>query len=77
MSNQLPDLATFVAIVDQGSLRAAATSLGVKPPAVSYRLGRLETAVGASLFLRTARSLELTEAGRCSDQKLRASPGLW
>ena len=71
MSNQLPDLATFVAIVDQGSLRAAATSLGVKPPAVSYRLGRLETAVGAPLFLRTARSLEITEAGKLLYEKSR------
>lgn len=59
----LSDVATFVAIVEHGSLRAAATALGVKPPAISYRLSRLEEEVGASLLLRTTRSVELTEAG--------------
>ncbi|MEX0346749.1 MAG: LysR family transcriptional regulator [Rhizobiaceae bacterium] len=64
--NSLPplDVATFVAIVDHGSLRAAAAALDVKPPAVSHRLKRLEEAVGVPLLLRTTRSVELTEAGR-------------
>jgi DNA-binding transcriptional LysR family regulator len=61
---QLPDLGTFVAIVENGSLSAAASKLGVQPPAVSYRLGRLEQEIGAPLFVRTTRSLTLTEAGR-------------
>lgn len=64
MSASLSDIETFAAIVAHGSLRAAAAALGVKPPAISYRLNRLEAAVGTSLLLRTTRSLELTEAGR-------------
>ncbi len=60
----LSDLSTFVTIVEQGSLRAAAKALGVKPPAVSYRLKRLEDEIGVALLLRSTRSLELTDAGR-------------
>lgn len=58
------DIATFAAIVEKGSLRAAAELLGVKPPAVSHRLQQLEEVVGVPLMLRTTRSVELTEAGR-------------
>jgi DNA-binding transcriptional LysR family regulator len=58
------DLTAFHAIVEHGSLRAAARSLGLKPPAVSYRLKSLEARVGAAVFLRTTRSLELTDVGR-------------
>ncbi len=54
----------FLAIVREGSLRAAARSLGVGPPAVSHQLKALEGRIGVDLFVRTTRSLELTEAGR-------------
>lgn len=70
----LSDIATFVAIVEHGSMRAAATALGVKPPAISYRLSRLEEEVGVSLLLRSTRSVELTEAGRRLFQ--RSNPAL-
>ena len=60
----LSDLATFAAIVEQGSLRGAARVLGVKPATVSYRLKKLESSVGTTLLLRSTRSIELTEAGR-------------
>lgn len=60
----LSDIATFLSIVEHGTLRAAAKALGVKPPAVSYRLKRLEDEVGAALLLRSTRSMELTDAGR-------------
>ena len=60
----LSDIATFVTIVEHGTLRAAAKALGIKPPSVSYRLKRLEDEIGAALLLRTTRSVELTDAGR-------------
>jgi DNA-binding transcriptional LysR family regulator len=61
---RVDDLTAFHAIVEHGSLRAAARSLGLKPPAVSYRLKSLEARVGAAVFLRTTRSVELTAVGR-------------
>jgi DNA-binding transcriptional LysR family regulator len=63
---QLPvsGLEVFLAIADAGSLRAAAARLGVQPPAVSSQLKAFETQIGVSLFARTTRSVQLTDAGR-------------
>jgi DNA-binding transcriptional LysR family regulator len=57
-------LQTFVAIAEQGSLRAAARRLGVNPPTVSYQLKAFEARLGTPLFLRSTRSVTLTDAGR-------------
>lgn len=54
----------FLAIVREGSLRAAARSLGVGAPAVSHQLKALERKIGVDLLVRTTRSIELTDAGR-------------
>ena len=53
----------FLAIVREGSLRAAARSLGVGAPAVSHQLKALERRIGVDLLVRTTRSIELTDAG--------------
>src|SRR6202035_4352671 len=45
------------------SFRRAATDLGVTPSAISQAVRALETRVGAALFIRTTRSVGLTEAG--------------
>lgn len=50
--------------VDGGSFSAAARSCGVPPSLVSRKIARLEEEVGARLFQRTTRSLQLTEAGQ-------------
>ena len=60
----LSGIDVFLAIVREGSLRAAARALGVGAPAVSHRLKALEKTLGVALFVRTTRSIELTEAGR-------------
>lgn len=60
----LPDLATFVAIVDQGSFSAAARSSGVTPSAVSRCVSRLEQEMGCKLLHRSTRKLALTETGK-------------
>jgi DNA-binding transcriptional LysR family regulator len=70
MSN-LDDLALFVAIVDGGSLAAAARSEGLPKSSVTRRLAGLETRVQARLLQRSTRQLSLTEAGRRLYERLR------
>jgi DNA-binding transcriptional LysR family regulator len=57
-------LAVFVAVVEAGSLTAAAARLGLAKTMVSTHMQRLEAEVGASLLARTTRRLGITEAGR-------------
>ena len=45
------------------SFRKAAAELGVTPSAISQAIRALEARVGAALFIRTTRSVGLTEAG--------------
>ncbi len=54
---------TFKAIVDAGSLTAAASLLGQSKAVVSFNLKRLEQELGVTLLVRNTRSLALTEAG--------------
>ncbi|MBV7392620.1 LysR family transcriptional regulator [Mameliella sediminis] len=60
----LATLEVFTAIARHGSLRAAADALGLKPSTVSHQLKTLEDQLGTALFIRTTRSISLTEAGR-------------
>ncbi len=53
----------FLAVVERGSLRAAADELHVSPAAVSSSLAALRRAVGVPLFARSGRGLTLTPAG--------------
>lgn len=57
-------LAVFVAVIEAGSLTAAAERLGIAKTMVSTHMQRLETEVGASLLVRTTRRVSVTEAGR-------------
>ncbi|MEY1589420.1 LysR family transcriptional regulator [Burkholderia sp. Bmkn7] len=57
-------LAVFVAVVDAGSLTAAAERLGLAKTVVSTHMQRLESEVGANLLVRTTRRLSVTNAGR-------------
>ncbi len=57
-------LEVFNAIAQQGSLSAAAQELGLKRSTVSHQLKNLEDRLGTALFIRTTRSINLTEAGR-------------
>lgn len=57
-------LAIFVAVVEAGSLTAAAARLGLAKAMVSTHIQRLEREVGASLLVRTTRQLKVTEGGR-------------
>jgi LysR family transcriptional regulator, nitrogen assimilation regulatory protein len=57
-------LRSFLKIADTGSISRAAESLGITQPSLSHQLQRLEDEVGTKLFCRTARGVDLTEAGR-------------
>jgi DNA-binding transcriptional LysR family regulator len=57
-------LEVFLAIVREGSMRAAANALGVGAPTVTLQLKALEELLGIGLLFRTTRGIELTEAGR-------------
>lgn len=62
--DRLDELAIFVAIVDEGSLAAAARKLRRSPPAVTRALAALEERVAARLLERTTRRSRPTDAGR-------------
>jgi DNA-binding transcriptional LysR family regulator len=56
-------LPTFLAVLDAGRISAAARSLHLSQPAVTAQIRRLEDALGAALFVRSAQGVEPTEAG--------------
>ncbi len=58
-----PELQAFNAITATGTVHAAAKQLGLTQTAVTRRLAALEAELGASLFLRSRRGMEMTDAG--------------
>ncbi len=63
----------FQTVARLGSIRAAADSLNVAPSAVSRQIAKLEHELGAPLFERLPRGLQLTSAGEILTQHARAS----
>ncbi|HTR10772.1 MAG TPA: LysR family transcriptional regulator [Paraburkholderia sp.] len=59
----LDGVEAFLSVAEHRSFRRAAVELGVTPSAVSQAVRVLEARIGAALFLRTTRSVGLTEAG--------------
>lgn len=53
----------FVKVAETGSFADAARQLNMSPPAVTRAVASLEEAIGARLFLRTTRSVKLTQSG--------------
>jgi DNA-binding transcriptional LysR family regulator len=60
----LGSIELFCSAAELGNFTAAATANGVTPAAVSRSVSRLEARLGVRLFVRTTRTLRLTEAGR-------------
>lgn len=58
------ELMAFVVTAEKRNFREAAEALFLSPPALSRRVERLETAVGARLLERTTRHVELTAVGQ-------------
>ncbi|MDE2166264.1 MAG: LysR family transcriptional regulator [Alphaproteobacteria bacterium] len=59
----LDGVEAFLSVAQHRNFRRAAAELGVTPSAISQAIRALEARVGAALFLRTTRSVGLTEAG--------------
>jgi DNA-binding transcriptional LysR family regulator len=53
----------FLSVAQHRSFRRAAAQLGVTPSAISQAVRAIEARVGAALFIRTTRSVGLTEVG--------------
>ncbi|WP_280347119.1 LysR family transcriptional regulator [Nocardia neocaledoniensis] len=71
------DLRYFVAVADQLNFTAAAASLYISQPALSKQIRKLESQVGASLFVRAARSVSLTAVGAALLPRAREVLAAW
>lgn len=59
----LRQLHYFVALVEHGTISAAAEALGLAQPSLSENIARLERRLGVQLAVRTGRGIQLTDAG--------------
>jgi DNA-binding transcriptional LysR family regulator len=59
----LDGVEAFLSVAQHRNFRRAAAELGVTPSAISQAVRALEARIGAALFIRTTRSVGLTEAG--------------
>lgn len=64
MTFDLQQLRAFTMIVTTGSLGRAAVELNITQPALSRTVQRLEEQVGAALFERHSKGMQLTDIGR-------------
>ena len=61
---EINHLKNFIAIVEEGSMSAAAKKIFVAQPALSNQLKALEKELGTTLLRRNSRKVELTDAGK-------------
>jgi LysR family transcriptional regulator, benzoate and cis,cis-muconate-responsive activator of ben and cat genes len=66
----LRHLIYFLEVARQLHFRRAAEALAVAQPALSRQIAHLEKALGAPLFLRSRRRVELTPAGRAFAERI-------
>ena len=72
--DRLGALSLFAKAVETGSFSEAGRQSGLAPSSVSRRIVELEAWVGAALFHRTTRKLNLTEVGRAFYERTRGIP---
>lgn len=61
---RLDDIQIFVQVAEHGGFTAASKSLEISPAVASAALKRLEQSLNTTLFVRTTRSLSMTQAGQ-------------
>lgn len=61
---EVRQLRYFAAVVRTGSLRGAATKIGVSQPTLTRQIQQLEEALDVVLLVRRARGIQPTDAGR-------------
>jgi len=62
--DRLSALRAFILVAEEGGFSRAAAELGVSKSAASRQISALESELGAALFERTTRRVELMEAGQ-------------
>ncbi|RSN54730.1 transcriptional regulator [Streptomyces sp. WAC 04229] len=64
----------FLTVVRAGTVSAAAQELRISQPSLSQQIRRLEQRVGAALFIRSSRGVELTSGGRAFLSEIQSIP---
>jgi DNA-binding transcriptional LysR family regulator len=62
----------IIAVAEEGNITRAAERLDMQPPPLSRQIRSIEREIGAQLFHRKARGVELTDAGRAFLDNARA-----
>lgn len=71
MRHDLYQITTFLAVMELGTVTAAAARLNLSKSVISKRIGDFETALGAALFRRHAGRITPTEAALRLSERLR------
>ena len=58
---EIRDIEAFIAVAETGGVSGAARRLGIAKSVVSKRVAALERSLGATLLLRAARAVTLTD----------------